>query len=161
MNKTIQRHLAGRRIEELPSDDDELVGFWTKVLLAYRDTGSADSSPANRLLRAYDSGRLVALTMMREAGYRIKGAEGQHFTTFDIARSLATTADLRQVLDDVNDLRLLRHQVEYEYHDDADEAAAAKAIALARRAIELGAAYLREVRPSLAARIPRTKPRGS
>jgi hypothetical protein len=61
MNATIQDHIESRRLEARPADDAEVLGFWEKALIAYKDAGNANSSLDNRLIRAYDSARIAAL----------------------------------------------------------------------------------------------------
>jgi hypothetical protein len=149
VNTTIQHHLVGKRLEAWPADDEEVLGFWKKALTALGDAGNASTSPEGRLLRAYDAARLSALAMMRAGGYRTRGAESHHFVTFEIARSLTTAPELRRVLDAMNSLRKVRHEVEYEAGDDVDADTVEEARRLAEQVITLGAQHLRNSRPGL------------
>lgn len=149
MNHTVQSHLEARRLEERPGNDTELVGFWGKVLTAYHDATNSDTSPANRVLRAYDASRICAFAIMRAGGYRTRGGDSHHFVTFDVARSLVDDGELKQALDRMSGFRRVRHAIEYEAHDDADEATVAEALQLAERVIRLGGEHLRQQRPHL------------
>jgi hypothetical protein len=150
VNTTVQYHLDAKRIEPWPADDNEVLGFWRKSLIAHEDARNTSVSPENRLLRAYDAARLAALAVMREAGYRTRGSESHHFVTFEVARSLASDAELRRALDAMNSLRKVRHEVEYEAEGEIDEAAVEEARQIAERVISLGAEHLRSKRPHLA-----------
>ncbi len=76
MNTTVNNHLEARRLEVRPAADDEVAAYWEKALVAYADASNAGSSRENRLLRAYDAGRIAALAIVRAAGYRGCGARG-------------------------------------------------------------------------------------
>lgn len=159
MNSTVQQHLEARRLEERPAADDEVLGFWRKALQAYGDARNASASLENRFLRAYDAGRIAALSIVRAAGYRAKGSESHHFVTFDVARSLVEDAGLASALNEMNGLRTLRHAVEYEPEDEMDVEPVAAAVRVAEKVINLGAKHLRGVRPSLGRRIRMVGPR--
>lgn len=153
MNATIQNHLESRRLEARPADDREVLGFWEKALIAYQDAGNASPSLDNRLIRAYDSARIAALSMVRSAGYRTRGGDSHHYVTFDVARSIVSDPDLRWALAQMDGLRKVRHAVEYEAEDTVDEVTVAGAIRYAEMVIRLGAAYLHTERPSLGVQI--------
>jgi hypothetical protein len=156
-NTTVRRHLEGGALEERGAGDDAVAAFWRKAIVAYNDAGLASSSLDNRLLRAYDAGRIAALAIVRAAGYRTRGGDGHHYVTFDVARSLAEDADLRDALDAMNGIRTLRHDVEYEPEDDIDTDTVATAVAVAARIINGGAQHLRGVRPAVKARIKKVR----
>jgi hypothetical protein len=149
----VRRHLEGGAIEERGAGDETIVAFWRKALVAYNDARLASSSLENRLLRAYDSGRIAALAIVRSAGYRTKGGDGHHYVTFDVARSLVEDTDLRRALDEMNGIRALRHDVEYEPEDDVDAETVAKALSAAVRIINGGAQYLKTARPAAGSQI--------
>ena len=149
MNHTIEKHIEARRLEPRPARDQEVLGFWTKAVTALGDAMNPGSSLDNRLIRAYDAGRIAAFGLVRDAGYRTRGGEGHHYVTFDVARSVVTDPDLRRVLAEMDGLRKVRHSVEYEAHDDVDEPTVKEACRLAKQIIELGTKHLRERRPAL------------
>lgn len=62
-------------------------------------------------------------------------------------------ADLRSALDEMNGIRTLRHDVEYEPEDDVDAETVAITVAVATRIINGGAHHLRAARPAISARI--------
>ncbi len=150
MNHTIENHLGARRIETRAAADDEVLGFWSKAITAYGDATNPSSSLENRLLRAYDAARIAAYALVRDAGYRTRGSDSHHYVTFDVARSVVSDSELRGALDDMNGFRKVRHAVEYEAEDDADEQNVGVACHLAERVISLGAQHLRAQRPNLA-----------
>lgn len=150
MNHTIQNHLDGRRIEQRPALDEEVQGFWSKALTAYADAMNPSSSVENRLLRAYDAARIVALAIVREAGYRMRGAESHHYVTFDVARSVVAEPDLRRALARMDGLRKVRHAVEYEAEDEVDEPLMEDACRIAEQVLRLGADYIQAARPAIA-----------
>lgn len=152
-NTTVRRHLEGGTLEARGAGDEMIVAFWRKALVALGDARLASASLDNRLLRAYDAGRIAALTIVRCAGYRTKGGDGHHYATFDVARSLVEDADLRSALDEMNGIRTLRHDVEYEPEDEVDAETVATTVAVASRIINGGAQHLRAARPSISARL--------
>jgi hypothetical protein len=158
VNTTVQNHLASRRLEERPAQDDEVLGFWRKALQAYGDARNASSSLESRFLRAYDAGRIAALAIVRAAGYRTRGAESHHYVTLDVARSLVSDPELAAALNELNVIRNLRHAVEYEYEDDLDANAVASAVRAAEKVISLGAKHLWVTRPTLGKRIKMAGP---
>ena len=150
MNTTVQNHLDAKRLQPDGADDQEVAGFWSKALTAFEDAVNPSSSLENRLLRAYDAGRIAASALVREAGYRTRGGEGHHYVTFDVARSLVADADLRRALDEMNSMRKVRHTVEYEADDNVEESMVERARRLAEQIIGLGGRHLRERRPHMA-----------
>ncbi|HEU0054316.1 MAG TPA: hypothetical protein VFQ39_14110 [Longimicrobium sp.] len=80
--------------------------------------------------------------------------------TFDVARSLVTGPELRTALDEMNGVRTLRHDVEYEPEHEVDEGIVATTLDVAGRILRLGAAHLNASRPSLGARLRSPQPRG-
>ena len=159
MNTTVLKHLEARRLEARSADDAEVLGFWQKAVTAYHDARNASSSLHNRLLRAYDAGRIAALAMVRAAGFRARGAESHHYVTFDVARSLVDDPELRAALDEMNGVRTLRHDVEYEAADEVDEEGVRTAVEVAERVINLGADHLRAARPALREQLRKVKAR--
>jgi hypothetical protein len=157
VNATIQNHLASRSLEERVANDNEVVAYWSKAIRAFEDARHVGTSPESRLLRAYDAGRLAALALIRAAGYRPRGSERHHYVTFDVARSIASTRELADALLGIDELRSVRHAVEYEPEDDVDAGTVSRAIEAARRVINLGAKHLRAARPDAAKRIHMVK----
>jgi hypothetical protein len=145
-------------LEERVANDNDVVAYWSKAIRAFEDARHVGTSPESRLLRAYDAGRLAALAMIRAAGYRPRGAERHHYVTFDVARSIASTRELADALLGIDELRSVRHAVEYEPEDDVDVETVTHAIEAARRVINLGAKHLRAARPDAAKRIDMVKP---
>lgn len=158
-NHTVARHLESGTLEERSASDTEVASFWAKALLAYGDARNASSSPDNRLLRAYDAGRTAATAIIRAGGYRVKGGEGHHFVTFDVARGLVSVSDLRTAIDEMSALRTQRHALEYEPEDEVDMATVEHAIRVAEKIINVGADHLRVIRPGARARIRKVKGR--
>lgn len=81
----------------------------------------------------------------------MKGAQGHHYVTFDVARSLVDDRRLVEAIDAMNGLRTLRHEVEYEFQDDVDADAVENGLTFVRTLLTLGAEHLRAARPSLSA----------
>ena len=158
MNATIQNHLASRSLEVRPASDNDVVTYWSKALRAFEDARQVSTSLEGRLLRAYDAGRLAALALIRAAGYRPRGSERHHYVTFDAARSIASTRELADALLGIDELRSVRHALEYEPEDDMDAETVARAIETGGRVINLGAKHLRAARPAAAKRIHLVKP---
>lgn len=156
-NATIRRYLESGMLEPRTPDDDEVSAFWRKALVAYDDARLAGSSLDNRLVRAYDAGRIAAFAIVRSAGYRTRGGEGHHYVTFDVARSLADDPDLCHALDEMSGVRAIRHAIEYEPEDDVDAEAVAVATAVAARIINGGAAQLRARHPEVSARFKKVR----
>jgi hypothetical protein len=144
-------------LEVRPSDDDEVSAFWRKAVVAYEDSRLAGSSLDNRLVRAYDAGRIAAFAIVRSAGYRTRGGEGHHYVTFDAARGLVGDPELRHALDEMSGVRALRHAVEYEPDDDVDVETVTTAAAIAARIINGGAQHLRSRHPAVSARFKKVR----
>ena len=157
-NATVRRYLESGMLEPRASDDDEVSAFWRKALVAWEDARLAGSSLDNRLVRAYDAGRIAAFAIVRSAGYRTRGGEGHHYVTFDVARSLVEDPDLRHALDEMSGVRAIRHAVEYEPEDDVDVEAVAATTAVAARIINGGARHLRARHPAVSARFKKVRP---
>jgi hypothetical protein len=158
MNTTIRNHLTSRSLEERPASDNDVVTYWSKALRAFEDARHVGTSLEGRLLRAYDAGRLAALALIRAAGYRPRGSERHHCVTFDAARSVVSTRELADALLGINELRSVRHALEYEPEDDVDAETLTRATETARQVLNLGAKHLRSARPEAAKRIHLTKP---
>lgn len=94
MNQVIERLLRDRRLEERAADDDEIVGFWQKAEHAYRDARNVSNSLDGRFDRAYTAARIIAVAVVRDAGYRIRG-EAHHYVAFHAARDLVADAELQ------------------------------------------------------------------
>ena len=159
-NPTLARHLESGNLEARAAGDHEIASFWSKAHVAHADARNASSSPDNRLLRAYDAGRIAATAIIRAGGFRVKSGEGHHFVTFDVARSLVTEPALRTALDEMSALRTQRHALEYEPEDEIDMSTVEHAVGVATRIINTGADHLRGTRPAARARFAKVKSRG-
>jgi hypothetical protein len=153
MNSTVRSHLEGRRLEEHAADDEEVLGFWKKALIARTDAINATTSLENRLLRAYDAARLAATAIVRVAGYRTRRTDSHHHVTFDVARSVVADRDLRRALDGMNSLRKVRHEVEYEPEGEVDDKTLAHTLQNAEQVISLARLHLEINRADLAGRL--------
>lgn len=156
-NHTVARHLESGNLEARAASDNEVASFWAKAHVAHRDARNASSSLENRMLRAYDAGRIAAAAIVRSGGYRARGGEGHHFVTFDVARSLVNDPGLRTALDEMSALWAQRHALEYEPEGEVDAATVDHAFNVATRIINAGASHLREARADARARFGKVK----
>lgn len=155
---TILRHVEGGKAERRPADDDEVVGFWNKAIVAYGDARLAGASLDARLVRAYDADRIAATAIVRAGGYRVRGGEGHHYVTFDLARALVADAELRGAFHTMNGFRTHRHALEYEPEDEVDGAVVNDVVGTAAIIINTGADHLRGLRPAARARFGKVRP---
>lgn len=161
MNKAAVGQLVrDRRLEAKPPTDDELAGYWRNALKAYQDALVTATSLEGRYERAYSAARIAATTVIRANGYRVKSAEGQHYVTFLAARHLsAETSALAEAFLEADQMRSVRHEVEYEYENALDLDTVNAALDLVERVLQESARHLRQLRPDLKQRFRQIRPR--
>ena len=90
MTKAIQSLIDSRYIEVDPAADAEVVSRWRAAVISYGDS-LRGLSPASQVTLAYQGALQGALTVVRTAGYRLKGsAGGHHYLTFATVAALNT-----------------------------------------------------------------------
>jgi hypothetical protein len=139
------------RLSREPAEDDEVAGLWVNALQAFGDAKVAAVSPSGRLVRAYDAGRIAAMSLVRSRDLRVR-ATNHHEVTLTAARAIAGD-ELGQALSELDEFRARRANAEYGWRPTISVADAERAVQIVRRVLEEGARNLREHRPSLAHRI--------
>jgi uncharacterized protein (UPF0332 family) len=158
MNPAIEGLLRDKRLEQREAEDDEIVGFWQKAEHAYRDARNTSISLEGRFDRAYTAARIIAVAVLRDAGYRIRG-EAHHFVAFYAAQNLVDNAELRKAFAAAEGMRALRHEVDYGYEQTLNSSDVEAAVDLLDRLFDQVARHLRTRRPAAKKRIRIQKPR--
>jgi hypothetical protein len=79
--------LDSRQIEELAADDVELEGMWGKAVRSLRSSEVPGLDPDSAFALAYQAALQASTTIVRAAGYRVRG-EGHHHHTFATVAAL-------------------------------------------------------------------------
>jgi hypothetical protein len=154
----IDQLVRDRKLEERPSADDELAGYWANAVKAYHDALVSANSLEGRYERAYTAARIAATAAIRANGYRVKGTEAHHYVTFTAARHL-TTGKLADAFVNTDQMRSLRHDIEYEYENDLDAETLEAALDHVEMVLQETCKYLRKAKPEMKQRFRQIKPR--
>lgn len=150
MNARIRIMLDSRDIEELAAPDGEVLGIWAKATRTHRSAalpGLAED-PDARFTLLYQSALQAATSVVRAAGYRVRG-EHNHQITFAAVAALGSPG-LSEAARDLNVIRQGRHAAIYDWEATTE---AGQLMELQRATASLlGEAYafLQTQRPSLA-----------
>ena len=78
----IQQFLEGRHLAELYTPDANIAALWQKALASARDARHATTSLDNQYVLGYQALLQMGTAVLACAGYRTRGAQGHHATTF-------------------------------------------------------------------------------
>jgi hypothetical protein len=119
MNAALQRLLDSRSIEPFPAADDEIVGRWAVAVGSLLDSRRV-LSVETRISVAYQAGLQGAMTLVRNAGYRLRSSPGgHHYVTFAALAAL-DEPDLARLGEEMNRLRRTRHEAVYDWRPQAE-----------------------------------------
>jgi hypothetical protein len=115
VNLRIRILLDSRDIEELAVEDAEILGMWAKATRTYRSAAvpGLEDDPDARFTLLYQSALQAATTVVRAAGYRVRG-DHNHRITFATVAALGTEA-LSATARDLNVIRQQRHGAVYDW----------------------------------------------
>ena len=109
----IQQFLEGRHLEELATPDANVVALWQKALASARDARHSTTSVDNQYVLGYQALLQMGTAVLACAGYRTRGAQGHHATTFFAVAALGI--DGLEKIDILTDrIRKLRKVSAYE-----------------------------------------------
>lgn len=95
----IQQLLEGRHLEESPTPDAHVAALWQKALASARDARHGTTSLDNQYVLGYQALLQMGTAVLACAGYRTRGAQGHHVTTFYAVAALGidglTQIDIR------------------------------------------------------------------
>ncbi|HEX2206170.1 MAG TPA: hypothetical protein VHG93_00695 [Longimicrobium sp.] len=78
----IQQLLEGRHLQEAETADAHVAALWQKALASARDARNSTTSPDNRYVLGYQALLQMGTAVLACAGFRTRGAQGHHATTF-------------------------------------------------------------------------------
>jgi hypothetical protein len=78
----IQQLLESRKLEEFPTSDPDVAALWQKSVTSARDARNSTNSPDNQYVLGYQAMLQMGTAVLACAGYRTRGAQGHHATTF-------------------------------------------------------------------------------
>lgn len=153
MNRRIGIMLQSREIEESPALDEEVVIVWEKAVETYRASTMHGLSGDPALSLVYQAALQAATSVVRAAGYRVRGA-GHHHHTFAAVAAL-NVDDLSRAARSLDEARQTRHEAVYGWRvrtTDNDLVAVRSATG---RLIQAAHKWITEQRPHLAPTLAR------
>jgi hypothetical protein len=78
----IQHLLDSRRLEDFSASDADVAALWQKAVTPARDARNSTNSPDNQYVLGYQALLQMGTAVLACAGYRTRGAQGHHATTF-------------------------------------------------------------------------------
>jgi hypothetical protein len=84
----IQQLIEGHRLQEIASRDADVAGLWHKAVASARDARNSTNSPDNQYVLGYQALLQMGTAVLASAGYRTRGAQGHHATTFHALAAL-------------------------------------------------------------------------
>jgi hypothetical protein len=80
-SRRIEQLLEGRKLQELEVQDADVAALWQKALGSVRDARNA-AALDNQYVLGYQALLQMGTAVLACAGYRTRGAQGHHATTF-------------------------------------------------------------------------------
>ena len=84
----IQQLRDSRHLDELASPDADVASLWQKAVASARDARHGTTSPDNQYVLGYQALLQMGTAVLACAGYRTRGAQGHHATTFHAVAAL-------------------------------------------------------------------------
>lgn len=146
--------LDSRELEELPAQDEEVIGMWRKAARTFRSAATVglDEDPDSQFTLLYQSALQGATAVVRAAGYRVRG-EHNHHITFAAVAALGL-GDLSEAARDLNIMRQRRHAAVYDWEATAKPEQVAELRDTTLRLLRGADSWLRGQRDSLATTLP-------
>lgn len=163
MTRALQNLVENRYIEADPASDAEVVGRWRAAMTSYGDSRHG-LAPASQVTLAYQGVLQGAISVVRAAGYRVKGsAGGHHYLTFATVAALEEPV-LSSLARSMSDRRRERHDSVYHWdqepgEDRATHLDAAHVDSSARQFLDAAYQWLCTARPSIASKLKPPPPR--
>ena len=85
----IQRLLDDRVLETIQAPDADVAALWDKAARSAQDSRIAQNSPDNQYVLGYQALLQMGTAILAAAGYRTRGAQGHHASTFYAVAALA------------------------------------------------------------------------
>lgn len=108
----IQQLLEGRHLQESATPDADVAALWQKSLASVRDARNS-TSPDNQYVLGYQALLQMGTAVLACAGYRTRGAQGHHATTFYAVAALGIEG-LKEIDIRTNRIREMRKVSAYE-----------------------------------------------
>ncbi|HEU0302125.1 MAG TPA: hypothetical protein VFR37_21900 [Longimicrobium sp.] len=109
----IQQLLDGRQLQELVAPDADIAALWQKAVASVRDARNSTTSLDNQYVLGYQALLQMGTALLACAGYRTRGAQGHHATTFYTVSALAIKG-LEEIEIRTNRIREMRKVSAYE-----------------------------------------------
>jgi hypothetical protein len=109
----IHQFIEGRHLEELSTPDAHVAALWQKALASARDARHATTSLDNQYVLGYQALLQMGTAVLACAGYRTRGAQGHHATTFFAVAALGIDG-LEEIDISTDRIRKLRKVSAYE-----------------------------------------------
>lgn len=84
----IQQLRDSRHLDELISPDADVASLWQKAVASARDARHGTTSPDNQYVLGYQALLQMGTAVLACAGYRTRGTQGHHATTFHAVAAL-------------------------------------------------------------------------
>lgn len=128
MNLRIQVMLDSRQLEAHAAEDTEVGGMWAKAVRTLRSSEASGLDPDSAFTLAYQAALQASTTVIRAAGYRVRG-EGHHQHTFAAVAALGL-GELSETARSLNVIRQKRHGAVYDWEVETgkDDLAAMKSV---------------------------------
>jgi hypothetical protein len=156
VSHALQRLVDARSIEPFAAHDDEIVGRWRVAVGAFHDARRVQTVEM-RVSVCYQAGLQAAITLVRNAGYRVRSAPGgHHYVAFATLSALDEPA-LSRVGEEMNRLRRRRHDAVYDWREpgEADELNPEQLERVVSELLAIGYGVLVRSRPAVAAVLAR------
>ncbi|MDQ3605709.1 MAG: hypothetical protein M3418_05935 [Gemmatimonadota bacterium] len=153
MNARIRIMLDSRDIEEQAAEDAEVLGMWEKATRTARSAAvtALDDDPDARFTLLYQSALQAATSVVRAAGYRVRG-DHNHQITFAAVAALGS-GDLSEAARDLNVIRQGRHAAIYDWQATTEAAPLADLRNATMTLLQEAFSWLQMQRPTLTGRL--------
>lgn len=156
MNLRIQVMLDSRQLEAQVAADTEVGGMWAKAVRTLRSSEVAGLDADSAFTLAYQAAFQASTTVVRAAGYRVRG-EGHHHHTFAAVAALGI-GELSGAARDLNVIRQKRHGAVYDWETETGEADLVALRSAGSRLFAEAYRWLSAERPRLATSLPTPAP---
>lgn len=109
----IQQLLEGRQLQDLATSDADVTALWQKALASVRDARNGTTALDNQYVLGYQALLQMGTAVLACAGYRTRGAQGHHATTFYAVAALGIEG-LEEIDIRTNYIREMRKVSAYE-----------------------------------------------
>lgn len=150
MNPRLEILLQSRDLAEHAAEDDEVVWMWEKAVMGIRNS-TRGLDPPIEFAVAYTAAFQAATAVLFACGYRASGRD-HHHNTFAAVKALGT-GDLARSADELDALRLDRHESVYGTESTISDERLSQLRSAARQLLSSGLQRIRSERPALEERL--------